>query len=119
MIARPHRLAVSIFCGVMVIWLVGMLMLMRASALPPQTQGKMLVIFEPGTASETAFAAITRAGANPIKQTSFGFIWVVEGNAGALEMQGALGTYKDLPISPMIAGCVAIADAKLANAFGL
>jgi hypothetical protein len=79
----------------------------------------MLVVFDPGISESAAFAAITRAGASPIRQTSFGFIWVVEGNAGMLEQQGALGAYKDLPISPVIAGCVAVADAKLADAFGL
>jgi hypothetical protein len=119
MIARPHTLAFSIFFGVIAVWLVIMFVLMRASALPPETQGKMLVVFEPGTSADAAFAAITRANANPIKQTALGFIWVVEGKAGALEAQGALGAYKDLPISPVIAGCVAVADAKLAKAFDL
>ena len=28
---------------------------------------------------------------------------------------GALGAYRDLPISPTIAGCFALADAKVAN----
>jgi hypothetical protein len=117
MTLRPHRLAFSIFACILLVWLIGMFALMRASALPPETTGKMLVIFEPGITNESAFAAITRAGANPIKQTSFGFIWVVEGNAGALVAQGAIGAYKDLPISPVIAGCVAVADAKVAEMF--
>jgi hypothetical protein len=119
MTARPHRFALSLFAAVIVTWLVAMFALMRASALPPETQGKMLVVFDPGIATDQAFASITRAGANPIRQTSLGFIWVVEGQAGELEQQGALGTYKELPISPLIAGCVAAVDAKFADALNL
>ena len=55
---------------------------------------------------------------SPIRKTAFGFIWVVEGNAGKLKAEGALGSYRDLPISPTIAGCVAVVDAKAAEAFG-
>jgi hypothetical protein len=119
MIARPHRLAILLFIGVLVLWLVAMFAIMRQAALRPEAQGIMLVVFEPGTAEDVAFAAITRAEAKPIRKTSFGFIWIVDGNAGALERQGALGAYRELPISPTIAGCVAVADAKVANAFGL
>jgi hypothetical protein len=119
MIERPHRLALSIFGGILAVWVVGMFVLMRASALPAETEGKMLAVFEPGIGSDDAFAAITRAGAKPVRATSFDFIWVVEGKAGALVKEGALGAYKDLPISPVIAGCVAVADAKVANVFGL
>jgi hypothetical protein len=119
MIARPHRLALAVLFGVLAIWVVGMFALMRASALPPETTGKMLVVFEPGTTSEAAFAAITQAGASPIKQTSLGFIWVVSGNVAALEKAGALGAYRELPISPVIAGCVAVADAKIVDALSL
>jgi hypothetical protein len=119
MIARPHRLAFSIFGVVLAIWLLGMFALMRASALPPETTGKMLVVFEPGISGEAAFAAITQAGASPIKQTSLDFIWVVSGNVAALENAGALGAYRELPISPVIAGCVAVVDAKLVDALSL
>ena len=79
----------------------------------------MLVVFEPGTADDAAFAAITRAKAKPVRKSAFGFIWVVDGNAGALEREGALGSYRNLPISAEIAGCVAVVDAKVAAAFGL
>ena len=96
-----------------------MLLIMRQAALPIDATGTMLVVFEPGIKPDAAFAAITKAGAKPIRETSFGFIWVVNGQAGKLKAQGALGAYRDLPISPMIAGCVALADAKVAEAFGL
>jgi hypothetical protein len=113
-----HRFAITLFFSVIALWLVAMFALMRASALPPEANGIMLVVFELSTPKETAFAVIVNAGAKPIRETAFGFIWVVDGNAGALTTNGALGAYRDLPINPSIAGCVAVADAKVANAFG-
>jgi hypothetical protein len=114
-----HRFALTLFSSVITLWLIAMFAIMRDAALPADAQGTMLVVFEPGTKDDQAFAAITRAGAKPIRKTAFGFIWVVHGNAGALKAEGALGSYRDLPISPEIAGCVAVADAKVAQAFGL
>jgi len=117
-----HRLAFSVFFGVIAIWLVAMAVLMRASALPPEASGVMLAVFEPGTPSDTIFAKLAAAEARPIRETAFGLIWVVTGDtaglAGRLHDQGAIGAYRDLPISPTIAGCFAFADAKVANAFG-
>jgi hypothetical protein len=114
-----HRFAFTVFASVIGIWLIAMFAIMRDAALPANAQGIMLVVFEPGTKDDEAFAAITRAQAKPIRKTAFGFIWVVDGNAGALKAEGALGSYRELPISPEIAGCVAVADAKVAAAFGL
>ena len=103
-----HRFALSFFGGVITIWLIAMFAIMRDAALPADAEGIMLVVFEPGTKDDEAFAAITRAKANPIRKTAFGFIWVVDGNAGKLKAEGALGSYRELPISPEIAGCVAV-----------
>lgn len=114
-----HRFAFGFFAAVILVWLVVMWAVVRHSALPPSATGPMMVVFEPGTPPDQAFAVITRAGAKPIRETSFGFIWVVDGEAGKLISGGALGTYRELPISPVIAGCVAVADAKAAEAFGL
>ena len=114
-----HRFAFTVFASVIVLWLIAMFAIMRDAALAPDAQGIMLVVFEPGTKDDIAFAAITRAEAKPIRKTAFGFIWVVDGNAGKLKAVGALGSYRELPISPEIAGCVAVADAKVAAAFGL
>jgi hypothetical protein len=114
-----HRFAVGFFASVIVLWLGVMTILMRQAALPDAATGTMLVVFDPATKSESAFASITRAGAKPIRQTAFGFIWVVDGNAGALKTQGAIGSYKELPISPEIAGCVVVVNDKMATALGL
>jgi hypothetical protein len=114
-----HRFALTLFTSVIALWLVAMFAIMRDAALEPNANGIMLVVFEPGIADDVAFAAITRAEAKPIRKTAFGFIWVVDGNAGKLEREGALGSYRNLPISPEIAGCVAVVDAKMADAFGI
>jgi hypothetical protein len=114
-----HRFALTLFSSVIAVWLIAMFAIMRDAVLKPDANGVMLVVFEPGTVDDVAFAAITRAAAKPIRKTAFGFIWVVDGNAGKLEAEGALGSYRNLPINPEIAGCVAVIDAKMADAFGI
>jgi hypothetical protein len=114
-----HRFALGFFASVIILWLATMFILMRQAALPDGASGTMLVVFQTSTNSEAAFAAITRAGAKPIRQTAFGFIWVVDGNAGALKTQGAIGSFKELPISPEIAGCVVVVNDKVSTALGL
>ncbi|MFM8745928.1 MAG: hypothetical protein ACKOED_04585 [Aestuariivirga sp.] len=114
-----HRLALAVFVAVLAIWTAGMAVVMRHAALPPEASGPMLVVFEPGTPDDAAFASLTRAGARIIRQSGLSFIWVVAGDepglAGRLAGEGALGAYRDLPLSPVIAGCFALADAKLAQ----
>ena len=114
-----HRLALALFLAVLVAWLAGMAMVMRHAALPAEASGPMLVVFEPGTPDDAAFASLTRAGARVIRQSGLAFVWVVAGEepglAGRLAQEGALGAYRELPLSPVIAGCFALADAKMAT----
>ena len=116
-----HRFALGLFVSVFTAWIAVMAVLMRQSALPPEATGVMLVVFEPGTADDRIFASIVQAGAKPVRATAFGFIWVVAGDtpglAGRLAGQGALGAYAELPLSPTIAGCFALADAKVSEMF--
>jgi hypothetical protein len=113
---KGHRLALGLFAGVLVLWLAAMALLMRHSALPPEASGTMLAVFEPGTPQDEIFASLTRANARVLRPSGLGFIWVVGGAepglARRLLREGALGAYRDLPISPVIAGCFAYADAK-------
>ncbi len=113
-----HRLALALFIGVLAVWLAGMAVVMRHAALPPGASGTMLAVFEPGTPPDTIFASLTRADARIVKPSGLSFIWVVAGDApglaGRLKQQGALGAYRELPVSPVIAGCFALADAKVA-----
>jgi tellurite resistance protein TehA-like permease len=114
-----HRLALTLFLTVLALWLAAMAIIMRHAALPPEASGTMLVVFEPGTSEPQAFASLTRAEARVVKQTDLGFVWIVAGEepglAGRLIAQGAIGAYRELPISPTIAGCFALADAKAAS----
>ena len=116
-----HRFALGFFASVLVLWLGAMAVLMRASALPPEASGIMLAVFELGTSPDDIFARLTAANARPIRPTTFGFIWIVAGDeaglAGRLKANGAIGAYRELPISPTIAGCFALADAKVAEMF--
>jgi hypothetical protein len=116
-----HKFALMFFTSVIALWLIAMAIIMRAGALTPEASGTMLAVFEPATPSDKVFAAIVNAGAKPIRQTSFGFIWVVTsdeiGLSGRLKENGAIGSYRNLPLSPTIAGCFALADAKVAEAF--
>lgn len=113
-----HRLALGLFVTVLAVWIAVMALVIRQSALPADATGTMLVIFEPGTGEDDIFARLTRAGARPIRPTAFGFIWVAAGEesglAGRLALEGAIGAYRELPVSPTIAGCFALADAKIA-----
>lgn len=114
-----HRLALMLFMGVLLVWLIGMAVVIRHAALPAEASGPMLAVFEPGMAEEDIFARLTRAEARIVKQSGLPFIWVVAGDepglAGRLKAEGALGAYRELPVSPVIAGCFALADAKVAN----
>jgi hypothetical protein len=116
-----HRLAFGLVLAVLVIWLVGMALAIRAARLPPDATGPMIVVFEPGTAKEDILARIVTAGARPIRETWLGFVWVVQGeepeSSARLISQGAIGTYRELPITASLAGCFAYADAKVAEAF--
>ena len=110
-----HRLAITLFVSIIVIWLAGMAWLMRESALPPEAKGPMLVVFEPGRPEQDIFAAIVMAGAKPVRATAFGLIWVVageeEGLAGHLLETRPPSAYAELLISPSLSGCFALADA--------
>ena len=114
-----HRLALALFAGVLAVWLTGMAVVMRHAALPPEASGTMLAVFEPGTPEDQVFASLTRADARIVKPSGLDFIWVVAsdepGLAGRLRREGALGAYRELPVSPVIAGCFAFADAKVAS----
>jgi hypothetical protein len=112
-------LALGLFAAVLSLWLAVMALVMHHAALPPEASGIMLVVFEPGTPEEEIFSRLIRAEARPIRPSAFGFTWIVAGDepglAGRLADHGALGAYRELPISPTIAGCFAYADAKVAN----
>lgn len=118
-----HRLALLIAAGVLAAWLAGMAVAMRAAALPPEASGTMLVVFPPDMNEGEALNRLVSAGALPIRKTWLGFVWVASapeaGLAGRLVAGGAIAAYRELPVSPEIAGCFAAADAKMQEFFAL
>jgi hypothetical protein len=123
MASLGHRLALWLAAAVVVASLIAMAVAMRAAALPPETSGKMLVVFEPGTEQSDIFARLIAAGGAPLRETWLPFVWVVAGEkpgfAGAVMAEGAMGAYDELPFSPQLAGCFAYVDAKAMELFSL
>lgn len=116
-----HRLAFGLLTGVLAAWLIIMAVVVRFAALPPEASGTMMAIFDPGTPADVVFAGLTRAEARIVGPTDFGFVWLVSsdqpGLAGRLAANGAIGAYRELPVSPTLVGCFALADAKVSQAF--
>jgi len=123
MLARDHRLAIALFLSLLAAGLVGMLIAIRASALPDSASGKMLAVFDPRLDEPAIFAALVRAGGRPMRRTWLPAVWVVAGDApgfaGSLRQAGAIGAYGELPMSPELAGCFAYADARTRALFAL
>jgi hypothetical protein len=118
-----HGLAWRLALGVIVIWLLAMAAVVRSAALGPEASGKMLAVFEPGMTQEAILDKLIVAGGKPLRSTWLPFVWVVAGEdkgfAGTLFDQGALGAYGELPFAPAVAGCLAYADASVAEIFSL
>ena len=116
-----HRLALALGLAVLMTWLLAMSVLVRAAALEPRAAGKMLAVFEPGTTQDVIFESLLAAGGKPLRSTWLPFVWVVvgeeEGFAGRLRDHGVIGAYGELPFAPAVAGCLAYADAKVAEIF--
>jgi hypothetical protein len=121
--AADHRLALRLALSVLAVWLLGMAIVVRSAALGPEASGKMLAVFEPGTSQDIIFNALVAAGGRPVRDTWLPFVWVVDGVesgfAGRLKQHGAVGAYGELPFAPAVAGCLAYADAKVAELFSL
>jgi hypothetical protein len=118
-----HRLALALGGGVIAVWLAAMVLIVRASALPPDASGPLLAVFEPGRTSEEMFTVIVAAGGKPVRATWLPFVWSVAGQepglAGRLHEQGAIGAYAELPLALTLGGCMTYADAKISEMFSL
>ena len=97
-----------------------MFVLVRNAALPAEASGTMMAVFEPSITETDAVQAIAAAGGNVVKKSGLAFAWVVQsgepGLAGRMRAKGAIGVYRELPISPALMGCIAVADAKVETA---
>jgi hypothetical protein len=115
-----HRFAITFFAGVLLAWLAVMAVLTRNAALAPESSGTMLVVFPVSVSEAEAITAIAASGGNVVKKSGLSFAWLVDapeaGLAGRLKEHGALGAYRELPIPVELAGCLAVADAKIGEA---
>ena len=115
-----HKFALVFFGSVIVAWLAVMIGLVRNSALPAEASGTMMAVFEPSITEADAVYAIAAARGNVVKKSGLAFAWVVQsdeqGLAGRMRAKGAIGVYRELPISPALMGCIAVADAKVETA---
>ena len=116
-----HKLALGIAASVLVLWLAAMSIALRAARLEPEASGTMIVVFEPGTSSNDGLAKLIAADALPMRKTWVSFVWVAHGDRAGLSkrlmQQGALGTYRNLPLSPALSGCFAYSDIKMQELF--
>ena len=74
-----HGLALLLAGAVVAAWVGVMALSLRQASLPPETDGLVLVAFPPGTSDADAFAAVVRAGGEPVRPTWLGFAWVAHG----------------------------------------
>src|SRR5689334_6035293 len=58
-----HRLALKLLGWVTGLWLIGMMLLFKAAALPAEASGTVIVLFPIGTESAQSIAASAAAGA--------------------------------------------------------
>ena len=107
-----HGLALLLAGAVAAAWVGVMALSLRQASLPPETDGLVLVAFPPGTSDADAFAAVVRAGGEPIRPTWLGFAgWraaATSGFVGRLESEGALAAFGELSLVPVLGGCAVV-----------
>jgi hypothetical protein len=83
----------------------------RGAALGPDEEGRMFVVFPPGTAPAEAFAAIVAAGGAPVRPALGDWGWIAHADAagfvGRLERHGALAAFRGAPVGLSLTGCFA------------
>jgi hypothetical protein len=114
--ARPRagsgaRVAVVLMIGIAVAWAIVLAAVVRGAALGPDEEGRMFVVFPPGTAPADAFAAIVAAGGEPVRPALGAWGWIAHADAagfvGRLEQSGALAAFRGAPVGLSLSGCFA------------
>lgn len=116
-----HRVALLLGGAVLAVWAGFMAMALNDAALPPERDGMVLAVFPPGTSEEASFAALVRAGGEPVRQTWLSFAWVArgegEGFVGRLHQEGAWAAFGSIPVAaPVLGGCAVVTDERRAAA---
>ena len=115
---RPHLLAVLTALVVLMLWMAGMLLAMRDAALPGGASGTVMAVFPPRAAQDDILAAVVKADGRPVRVLWPSNVWIVNGDAenfvSRLKTAGAIAVYGELPVGPVLAGCFAYVDSRLA-----
>jgi len=112
--SADHRFAAKLFGWILAIWLLAMVLLFKAAALPPEASGTVIVLFPPGTESAQAVGASAAAGAKLVSASWFDNVLVVSdetpGLARRLKERGALEAFNNVRFGGFsFAGCVGAA----------
>jgi hypothetical protein len=107
-----HGLALLLASVVLAVWAGTMVLSLGQARLPPEADGPVLVAFPPGTSDAEAFAAVVRAGGEPIRPAWLGLVWMARGRdvgfVGRLESEGALAAFSELSLAPALGGCAVV-----------
>jgi hypothetical protein len=106
-----HRLALKLLAWVAGFWLVGMMLLFKAAALPAEASGTVIVLYPVGTETAQSVAASAAAGAKLVSPSWFENVLVVADDApglvGRLKDQGATAVFENMSFAGVsFAGCV-------------
>lgn len=107
-----HGFALALGALVLAAWAAVMGVSLKQAALTEEAGGTVLAVFPPGTPDAEAFAAVIRAGGEPLRQTWIPFAWVArsdgDGFVGRLKSEGAVTAYGELPVGPALGGCAVV-----------
>lgn len=107
-----HGFALALGALVLAAWVAVMGVSLKQAALEEEAGGTVLAVFPPGLPAGDAFAAVIRAGGEPLRQTWIPFAWVVraegDGFVGRLKQAGALTAFGELPVGPALGGCAVV-----------
>ena len=106
-----HRFALKLLAWIVGIWLIGMVLLFEAAALPPEASGTVIALFPIGTSSAEAVGASAAAGAKLVSPSWFDNVLVVADDApgltGRLKRAGALEVFENMRFAGIsFAGCI-------------
>jgi hypothetical protein len=106
-----HRLALKLLAWVTGTWLVGIMLLFKAAALPAEASGTVIVLFPIGTETAQSVAASAAAGAKLVSPSWFGNMLVVADDApglvGRLKDRGAVEAFQNMSFAGFsFAGCI-------------
>ena len=106
-----HLLALKLLGWVTGLWLIGMMLLFKAAALPAEASGTVIVLFPIGTESAQSIAASAAAGAKLVSPSWFENMLVVADDAPGLvrrlKDRGATAVFKNMSFAGFsFAGCV-------------